>query len=348
MAKAKASEEMANNVASSISTIYAGLMQKEKIKRAEKHASKSSEETIVEEKIKDPDDYPTKKTKKQKAEEEIAKWSKVFQGIGGEGFDDVVTGKREKRKYKKWALTDAELIEGEMKKKKAKKIDYAKRFEPDINMLSRLLADQNRFTTDLLKRYQLAAGPANKDAGPINKTLVELASVINNSRTNSLGFLREIASNKKSIADLTMKQRKLDSDLGGGSQNLDSENVALMGSSVADEIFGASIVRTPVSGESSMDALSSQTNSFSDIPPFDPSSWNSDGYGSKTTVYESIPHEVVVAYSQDKGVGHFKAIKPDGSELVGAPLPTCKIKVFDTASLKAKDEFEASYRMILI
>ena len=227
-------------------------------------------------------------------------------------------------------------------------------FEPEINMLKTIVADQNRFTADLQKRYQNAAGPNTKDAMPLNKTLVELASVINASRSNSLGVLKEIGNLKKTVADLFMKQVKLDADMGGG--GFESQDIGLMGSSLAQSMFGNAMATrsvgsiddqpltvgapsVPMDGQAPSVVPQQAPQSDLQLKKFDPDTWDGGGLNSGNTKFEAIPHTIVVELHKDDDKARFKAIRNDtGEELIGCPVPTCTIKAIDMNTKVAKDD----------
>lgn len=347
------------DVKKSISSIYAELLnkrrtereQKAEQKRLEKEAKKSESDETAE-----TDENPPL-SKKEKREARLNSWKEIIVGLTGDDLDYVST-KKSKKKYKKWINGDNdENIVLSSKPRKKKKRNYSKEFEPEINMLKAIVADQNKFTTDLQKRYQNAAGPNTKDAMPLNKTLVELAAVINNSRSNSLGVLKEIGNLKKTIADLYMKQVKLDADTRG--EGFGTQDLGIMGSNLASSLFSSApsyssqdpIASSPVSlGD--MPATTQQSEiapPTSGIQKFDPGSWDGGGLSSGNAKYEAIPHTVIVEWHKESDKARFKAIRNDnGEELVGCPVPTCTIKAIDVKSKVAKDDFDQVYQVEII
>lgn len=355
-------------VKKSISSIYASLLQKREEKRerkAEKKRQKQEEEHLEEA----DSSEETPMTKKEKRQAKIDAWKEVIIGLTGDDLD-YVAPKKSKKKYRKWIDDEMEnSVLSVEKPKKKKKRNYRKEFEPEINMLKNIVAEQNKFTVDLQKRYQHAAGPNTRDSMPLNKTLVELASVINASRSNSLGLLREIGNIKKTIADLYMKQFKLDQDSKG--EGFDSQDLGLMGSSIASSLFGDNSQAssnpnmspiniggpTPVSSP----LASNPTQSTSPVQPsspsapamvfpkFDPSTWDGGGISSGNAKFEAIPHTIVVEVHKDDQKARFKAIRNDtGEELVGAPVPTGNIKAIDMKTKIAKDDFDQVYPIELV
>ena len=214
-------------VKNSISSIYASLLHKREEKRERKAEKKRLEKEEHREEEETSEETPM--SKKERRQAKLDAWKEVIIGLTGDDLD-YVAPKKSRKKYKKWIDDEMENTITTEKPKKKKKRNYRKEFEPEINMLKNIVAEQNKFTVDLQKRYQHAAGPNTRDSMPLNKTLVELASVINASRSNSLGVLKEIGNLKKTIADLYMKQHKLDLDTKG--EGFDSQDLGLMGSSI--------------------------------------------------------------------------------------------------------------------
>lgn len=369
----------AEDVRISISSLYSNLLEKRKAEYEEHEEQKRLErEEREREKQEKANNNDTKKSKKERREAEIENWKEVIVGLTGDDLE-YITPKKSKKKYKKW-IDDEEGSNVVLtpKPKKVKKRNYHKEFEPEINMLKSIVADQNRFTNDLQKRFNNAVGPATKDAPAPNKTIVELASVINSGRMNSLGYLREIGNLKKNIADLYMKQKKLDADL-GGTGNVANGDLTLMGSNIASRIFGDDLSGNVSSGNvntgtqyqaptgSDVQPISSgfsyQTNvSSSPIAPgetagiqvesFDPSSWEGPSLDSNSmTMYENIPHEVIVEMNSATGSSRFKAINTEtGDEIVGYPVPAedlNKLK-FNTKDKIVKGDFDESYKLEII
>lgn len=371
------------DVKSSVSSLYSTLLEKRRIEREEKEERKREEREarrIEKEEEKKKEDG-TKMSKKERREAELDSWKEIIVGLTGDDLE-YSPQKKSKKKYRKWIDDDDEVNAVlNAKPKKVKKKNYNKEFEPELNMLKSLVADQNRFTADLQKRYQVAAGPNTKDAMPLNKTLVELASVINNSRSNSLGVLREIGSIKKTVADLYMKQKKLDADLGtGGIGN--TTDIGLMGSNIASALFGDSSINGGGNTNSYTQSYASQnpnyqsnesvpvsstpnvtTISATGIPnnepgviqataSFDPSTWDGPEIASDSPVmYEAIPHDIVVEWHKAEDKARFKAIRRDTQEeLIGCPVPTSDPSklTFNEKDLIVKGEFDETYKLEII
>lgn len=320
-------------VRESVGSIYAHLLDKRQAEREAKAEAKAQKAEDVEEKPDEP-----KLSKKEKRQRDLDAWREVVIGLTGDDLDYSSEEKKtRKKKYRKWIDDDDTGTVVDRKPKKIKKKNYNKEFEPELNMLRNLVAEQNKFTTDLQKRFQNAAGPATKDAQMPNKTLVDLASAVNAGRTNSLGLLREIGGLKKTIAELVMKQKKLDYDMAGATNN-DTSDIALMGSNIANALFGSN-TSNPQPEQSTMnyqkpyepyDKPSILSGVPAPEPPtvqaeaFDPDKWEGpidmkDDY----TRFENIPKKVVVERDRTSGEMRFAAINTEtGEEIVGYDLPT--------------------------
>ena len=369
-----------DEIRTSVSSLYSQLLEKRREEneiKEEKKRQKAKEKQILKESSKDDSENKedvTKMTKKQKRQAEMDAWKEIIVGLTGDDLD-YVEEKKSKKKYRKWIDDDAEVNAAlTPKPKKIKKRNYHKEFEPELNMLKNIVADQNKFTIDLQKRFQNAAGPASKDANPLNKSLVDLAAAVNASRANSLGMLREIGNIKKTIADLYMKQKKLDSDLGSGSAGVNTGDIALMGSSIASSLFGDSPVQSsyssaPTNVQNNSSNISSpaveQTSSPVGVPvavtdvsgpvfqsqSFDPSTWEGPDLGDSSAKYENIPHKIVVEYHPNENVARFKALREDnGEELVGCPVPSCDPAklIFNEKEHTVKGQFDEIYPLEIV
>jgi hypothetical protein len=381
---AKEETKTAEAVQSSVSSIYSSLLnkRKEQIEAKEERKRLEKEKEEAEKELNETKSDGTKKSKKEIREEEMKHWNEILVGLTGDDLE-YSSKKSKKKRFKKWIddeLTNANI---NAKPKKAKKKNYNKEFASELNMLKNLVAEQNKFTQTLQKRYDIMAGPNTKDAMPLNKTQVDLASAINASRANSLGVLREIGGIKKSIADLTMKQKKLDADL-GSSGDISSGDIGLMGSSIASSLFGDSglynnsssstngisgngginpgtyepqvknIVQTPQMEEAYRNGEILGSNNYDEAESsFDPSTW--DGGPSldpnSSVMFENIPHHVVVEYHENEGTARFKAVRnDDGTELEGCPVPTTDPKklTFNTKDKIVKGEFDETYKLEIV
>lgn len=369
MAKTNSKATSDDAVRSSVSSIYSALLSKRATEKQYKEEQKRMQKELeAQEKAdkKENGEKEEKLTKKEKRQKEFDNWKEIVIGLTGDDLE-YSDKKKSKKKYRKWIDDDDINAALNQKQKKIKKKNYHKEFEPELNMLRTLVSEQNRFTADLQKRFQNAAGPANKDAQLPNKTLVELASVIASGRSNSLGMLREIGSLKKTMAELYMKQKKLDADLAGSSGSFDSTDMSLLGSNIASSLFSSPMTPsvsdfgTPVNINTPSESEYSQTPNYANLPAeanvppvapqiqaFDPNSWDGPELNNDFTKYENIPHTVVVQKRSD-GAMRFAAIRDDnGEELVGCNVPTTdptKLQ-FNETDMTVKGDFDEVYKVV--
>lgn len=354
----------------SVSSIYSELLEK---RRLEKEAKEEKKRLEKEEKQKrkeeekgnnDCDDKVIKMSKKERQEASFENWKEIVIGLTGDDIE-YSEDKKKKKKYNKW-IGEEDTITTD-KPKKAKKKNYKKEFEAELNMLKNLVTDQNKFTNDLQKRFNSMIGPNTKDAMPLNKTQVDLASVINNSRSNALGVLNAIGNVKKTVADLYLRQQKQDADLGKGGSSDGEQDLGILGSKIASSYIGNSI---PVSNDNySYNEPQQQntpgntaSNNIYNIQPqqnqnpssydFDPSTWDGPSLSPNDSVlYESIPHKIVVEFNKNDGSSRFKAVRNDtGEELVGCPVPTSDISrlKINEKDMVVKGEFDETYKLEII
>lgn len=368
-----------NEINTSVMDIYGALMAKkaaqkeERIerKRLEREARKKEKEDKKNQE--DQMSEQEKLSKKERREIELNGWKDLIQDLTGDDADFAVKKTPKKKKYRKW-IDEDDGIELKSKPKKKKKKNYQKEFEPELNMLRRIVADQNRFTADLQKRFQNAAGPATKDASPLNKTLVDLAANINTSRSNSLGMLNAIGNLKKTIATLYMDQKKLDAKNGG--DVIGSTDLGLLGSNIASSILGESgpaytspsvdavlsgqtqVNITPDASVSPAMTVSPQINNtqvqdqtHQNVVDFDPSSWDGPDLGNSSAMFETIPHELVVDWDKQNQTAEFKAIRTDTGEVIpNYPVPHVDPSklVFNETDKTVKGEFDETYKLRVI
>lgn len=336
---------LAYKLKETIGDIFERVKQKQKQEKIEKEKlfSKQQDENTKEDEL-------SPLTKEEKIQANLNALESLAIEITGEDLE--YDKKKKKNKYKKWVMgDDDELNNIRVKQIKKKKRNYEKEFEPHMNMLKNLLAEQNKFRTDLLKRFDLAAGPSNIRDAQMNKTIVDLATAISTAGNAALSTMREIGATKKTVAELYIKQRQMESKFGGG----DSQDVGLMGSDIASAILGrpTSIPQQqylqPSQPQPSLNQLPVQLPQEITVSNnFDPSSWNQDSFVSEHTKYEEIPHSFVVEWHPNEDKARFKAIDPDGNELKGCPVPTFKIKNIDPERKIARDDFEQIYPLEIV
>ena len=362
--------DTAENIRVSIGGIYKDfLSKKESEKESKKETKRAEKEEAKEKKKEDKEEEQIEKdrqkAKQEKLESDINTWQSIITDLRGEDLE-FVPKKKGKKKYRQWIGEDDDdgNVIKTIKPVKKKKRDYKKDFQPELDMLRKILTDQNQFIADLQRRYRSAAGPATKDMAPLTKNLIELITTLNNARGNSLGLLREISSVKKTIADLYNKQKEFEKKYGSGAI-YDNSDLGLMGSDLASSLFGpytptgdsGNFTHSyPIPGSVTTPDISSHNISSNPYPSmngmqsFDPESWDGGGLDAAGVYGESIPHSIVVEWHKTEDKARFKALRNDnGEELYGVPgLPTCKVTKIDEENKVAKDEFDQVYKLEII
>lgn len=362
---AKSEDKMQDAVSASVHSLYSQLLQKRQQEREEKKI-KIEEKKAEEKKEKDEkyiNEDGTKMTKKERQKADMENWNIIFTQLTGDDLE-YKDKKKNKKKYTKWIGEKDENSIINTKPKKIKKKNYQKQFEPDLNMLKTLVNQQNKFNDDLLKRWQLCMGPATKDSQMPTKTMVDLAAALNAGRSNSLSMLNNIVNIRKTIADLTMKQKKLDSELGGTNIG-DNTDLALLGSSLGASILDNNINVLPPQNpyqETTPNMQPIISHPIGTVPPdtvltstsapapesFDPSTWGGVPNVSASTMFEAIPHTIVVEKNRGTNEMRFKAVRNDtGAELVGCPVPDYDI---NSLAINEKDgvvrgQFDEVYKI---
>lgn len=349
------SSENAGELERSVGVLYENLLRQRQQKQEEKQRLKAEKKAALAETVDtDDEDSPqlSKAEKKKKVEES---WRNLMTNLTGDDLEYSSPKKGKRKKYRKWIGEDENSVPLAKKPKKKKKVNYSKEFEQELGMLKQIVAEQNRFTHDLGKRFQVMVGPATKDAGPLSKTAVELAVAINSSRMNSLSMIREIGGLKKTVAQLTQKEREIDKKAGG---DTDSNDLALIGSGLARDIFGQGLGASQPVGSTSapvatgyQPTTSSQPGSVSTFEEFDPAAWN----GSSSTEvdlhtkYENIPTETMVELNSANNEYRFKTVRTDTmEEIQDYPNPTFEVKTIDRDNGLARDSFDTVYPLAVI
>lgn len=310
-------------ISASVSSIYQRLLDKKEKDKAERKLAREERRRAEKEEA----ERVAKETNMDPKEVRYKMWVEALEGITGEELepDEKKKKKKKKRKlhYQAWASEDTIL----QKPKKKKNKNYAKEFDPELKMLRTEISNQNKFNADLQKRFNNALGPATKDAAAPNKSMVDLAAVINSGHSNALGMIREVASIKKTIADLKMKQKKLDSETNKNGVNPEEANdLTLMGSSLMDSLFDR-VSQVPQNLNSAPQQYSAPAPEpapqIDNIPKFDPTTWEGPTLTNNFASYETVPHEVFVEINDHTGDRRYVAIESNtGKEITGCNIPT--------------------------
>lgn len=153
------------------------------------------------------------KEKKKKDEVDSDEWFQTLM--------DLRVDKPKKSRAKN--LFDLDDYYGEKKKKKKKDkkkgTDYQKEFEKEMALYRNLLIDQNKFTDSLQREYDAMTSRKSSARG-INKAITDLVQNITSARQLSMQLVEKTANIKKTVADLTMKERKENKEANGAENNM--------------------------------------------------------------------------------------------------------------------------------
>lgn len=126
---------------------------------------------------------------------------------------ELLCSKPSKKKIRKASEDLFESAGFKKKKKKHKKdkdnnlVDYKREFEPEMALYKNLLISQNKFTDSLQKNYDQIMSMKSSNRG-VTKQLTDLIENINDARTLSMQLVEKNINAKKTIAELSMKQKK--------------------------------------------------------------------------------------------------------------------------------------------
>ena len=195
---------------------------------------------------------PEKKKKKKKEDKEytdkdadewfndMMNYSSTYVSKNGKSYEDLfesagINGKKKKKKKKD--------------KDKNKEVDYKKEFETEAALFRNLLRDQSAFTESLQKEYDYIKSSKASSRG-VNKQLTDLIESITAARALSMQLVEKNVNIKKTIADLTLKQKK--------------EMGALLGDNGDLTDFGAAYLKNMIAERQSIINMGSSDGTISD------------------------------------------------------------------------------------
>ena len=285
-----------------------------------------------------PSNFLTKKTKKKKTiqvpEQSEDDWLAALM--------DTHDVKIKKGKHRTDIFDEA--LGGKKKKKKKNKdknepTDYKKEFETEAALLRNLMIDQSHFVESLQKEYDFLKSNKSSSRG-INKNMTDLIANITSGRSLTTQLVEKQIALKKTIADLSMKERK---ELSGGLT--DGENLADFASSYLKQMISErQQLLTGGSSEIGDYGIEEMTNILND-------NLISDGE------YEDRPEEVdkyleyedrnvtVWVYMNQNDVEDYEyvALDEDGEEIDDYPLPYKNKLSINRSTNIATDTFGQKY-----
>lgn len=255
-----------------------------------------------------------------------------------------------KRKGKVHAEDIFGISGGKKKKHKKKKkgddlTDYNSEFETEMRLIKDLMEDQTKFTDSLQKKYD-AMESTKSSARGIGKFTTDLIESINTSRSLSLQMVKEISSLKKTIADLSLKERKEFGSKASGNE----EDIGLMSSSMLKQMISESakdIVGDEVDiQESSMDDVYSDiVNSLGDDAGNDEIDKYLEYESRDITIYACVDKN---SNGENITDAYFIAKDKDGDEIYDYPLPAMTTLKINRSTEVATDTYSRKYPIIWV
>lgn len=232
---------------------------------------------------------------------------------------------------------------GKKKKKKKKNkdeaVDYAKEFEPEMNILQNLLNEQSRFNASLQKRYDTMESSKSAVRG-VGKFTTDLITSINQGRGTSLQITNNIVSLKKTIADLNMKERKERAAVNGeGLENMGDYSANFLKQVLREsrKDIGNYGDDSPVDGDASdifanLSEELSGTERSEDIE--------------KYLQYEKDNVTIYAYVNKETDAYHLEAVTEDGRILDDYPIPYVEKMEINHSTEVASDEYHTKYPII--
>lgn len=256
-----------------------------------------------------------------------------------EWFNTLSDIKIKKSKYTSGSIFDIDF--GKKKKKKKKKkselIDYAKEFEPELNLYRNLLADQNRFTDTLQKEYDNMKSSKSSARG-VNKTMTDLVENITGARALAMQLIEKNVNAKKLIAELTMKQKK---EFGNGGEG---ENMSDFAGSLLNKMISE---RSQIVGTGSPAEISDFTEDelFDSLSESLADSERSEEV-EKYLKYENRNITIYVSINSNDVEDYFYyALDEEGNEIADYPLPLRTSLSINRSTGIATDSYGKKYQI---
>lgn len=241
----------------------------------------------------------------------------------GTGFDDG--GRKKKKKKKKNDLTD-----------------FNEMFDKEIRLLQNQLQDQSKFVQSLQRRYD-AMDSQKSTARGVGKFTTDLIGVLNSARALNKDLTRELINTKKTIAELSMKEKK---ELGVGSDAQDDSG--LFASSYLKQIMSMK-KDSFEGGDFGVDDINNSDDLYDAISATITNSGEStrDDNANKFLKYESQQVEVCLVCDETSGDKYFIAENKDGDIIDDYPLPnTADSCTLNRSTGIAMDKYGKKYPII--
>ena len=229
------------------------------------------------------------------------------------------------------------------KKKKGDMTDFKKEFDPEVRTIQHLLVEQNDFVSKLQASYNMMTKTKSSSRG-IGKFENDLIANINTARKTSYDLAKGLIDAKKTIADLTMKERKE-----FGSANLDGDNMSDYASGFLKQLISADRKSFMGNGDIDVedvteDAIGDQI--FESMTANDAYEERSDEV-SKYLKYENENVKVKVILHPDETYD-FVALDDHDNVITDYPVPSSSTQIsINRSTMRARDNYGVSYELII-
>lgn len=241
-------------------------------------------------------------------------------------------------------LLDPDEMGRKKKKKKKKKTDvtdYEEKFSPELALLRGLLKDQTAFVNSAQRIYNSMQAQKSSARG-VGKYTNDLMGQINSGRQLAKDLVKEIIGAKKTIAELSMKEReRLAKAMGVDSDELTSWSSSFLKSLTSKD---RAALEQEIGGiedlDSDDDLFAAIDNQIGD---------NQDGEANLYLKYENLHPQIRARYIQTTGDTEFYAVSEDGDLIEDYPVPAAGTKLdVNTSTGVGTDEFGRKFSVDIL
>ena len=231
---------------------------------------------------------------------------------------------------------------GKKKKKKKNKeglTDFNKEFEHEMNLIKDLMVDQSKFTDSLQKKYD-AMESTKSSARGIGKFTTDLIEAINSGRQLSLQLIKEQAGLKKTIADLSMKEKKeFGQKMGEDGEDIGLASSSMLRKMISEQANNMQASDIEVSDADNLDelfeSLSADIGETEDSAEID-----------KYLKYENANVTLYACINEDTDTQYFVAKDENGNVIDDYPLPEMTKLNINRSTNVATDIYSRKYPII--
>lgn len=294
------------------------------------------------------DEYVLPSSIMQKTEEKKEKTKEEESDLDWLSSLDAMPTLSFNKKLSKHFMDGYELKTSSKKGKKKKKdktglTNYSKEFQRELATLQNLQIQQNEFVDKLQATYNQMTATKSSARG-IGKYTTDLISNINSARSLSKDLAKEIIATKKTVADLTMREKK---EL--GLLHTEGEDVGSYASSFLKQIISGDRKNLSSGGDPAFDVVDDDTE-------FDSALENSF-VGREKDINRSDESELYLKYENqditvkcalhDDGTYEFIAFDDDDNVVPDYPVPDSKTEInINRETGRVRDSFGVSYPII--